>query len=585
MSDDQTEDQRRIAAPGSSGEVALTFDTQALKRSLRFAFSNRYSVLQELIQNARRAGATRIWIDTRSGEAAPDGVVLETVSVKDNGCGIGDLRILFDVARSGWDDTVRAAEGPYGLGFLSAIYGAKRVKVASLGMSVDIDADQLLAGGTVSIQREASGACGSTCRSEDTWTTEVCLMGYATLGVAHACQGFALGYPIPIVLNGVELPRPDSENLAAPRTAVGTIDIRGGLSRGVRIYLQGFKVFEERHYASDPDIVHLDATRWHGKFPDRDRVINEDVMLREVKEARRLLYLERLEAAKARLDPVAFMERWHRTAAELDRLEIFNDINIVPASWFKVFDSLPAHEFSGYSFLADDVREGHGFSRDEIAEGAVVVAKLDSFYAGDSDQDDCNTAWLYAYAAGAQVLSKEIDKDHWLHDMIRVHVDVEARLEAVGPIRSCEADSRRLRWLGPVQIQLCRDAQVRLPGYPPLSIGEAVADGGTSTILVPVGADEKASYVSSDVLRQLESYEVEERLDNDALEEDERAINEMVRELLTDDPKKRLALSLEAALGSYSSIRNLLCCFTVDADGGVKVQDLVSVPTQPDSTP
>ncbi len=60
----------------------------------------------EILQNARRAGATEVHIINSSGQ----------VTVRDNGRGIEDFAALLDLGRSGWDDRTEYAEDPAGVG-------------------------------------------------------------------------------------------------------------------------------------------------------------------------------------------------------------------------------------------------------------------------------------------------------------------------------------------------------------------------------------------------------------------------------------------------------------------------------------
>src|SRR3989304_3898830 len=55
----------------------------------------------EILQNARRAGATQVSITNLS-----DG----TICVRDNGGGIDDFARLLDLGGSGWDDALESSE-------------------------------------------------------------------------------------------------------------------------------------------------------------------------------------------------------------------------------------------------------------------------------------------------------------------------------------------------------------------------------------------------------------------------------------------------------------------------------------------
>lgn len=64
----------------------------------------------EILQNARRAGATRVEITN-----SPNGFV----TIQDNGHGIRDFSVLLDLGSSDWDPTIEEAEDPAGVGIFS----------------------------------------------------------------------------------------------------------------------------------------------------------------------------------------------------------------------------------------------------------------------------------------------------------------------------------------------------------------------------------------------------------------------------------------------------------------------------------
>lgn len=81
-------------------------DEKALRQSLRFAFANHDTVVQELIQNARRAGASKVIVNY-SAET-------QELFIVDDGCGIDDFSKLMTIGVSGWSQSVAQAEKPYG---------------------------------------------------------------------------------------------------------------------------------------------------------------------------------------------------------------------------------------------------------------------------------------------------------------------------------------------------------------------------------------------------------------------------------------------------------------------------------------
>lgn len=71
-------------------------------------------VVNELLQNARRAGATRIDIDILSEEGH------ERLRIRDDGRGISDPRAVLPLGQSDWTESIRVSEDPAGMGARSA---------------------------------------------------------------------------------------------------------------------------------------------------------------------------------------------------------------------------------------------------------------------------------------------------------------------------------------------------------------------------------------------------------------------------------------------------------------------------------
>ncbi len=83
----------------------------------------------ELLQNARRAGATKVAITNKDG----------WVTVKDNGQGIGDFAKLLDLGGSGWDDACEESEDPAGVGIFCL--APREVTIRSKGKKATITKD------------------------------------------------------------------------------------------------------------------------------------------------------------------------------------------------------------------------------------------------------------------------------------------------------------------------------------------------------------------------------------------------------------------------------------------------------------
>lgn len=95
--------------------MKLAINESNVLKLMEATFSSSTTFVTELMQNARRAGATKV------------DIVIEEISNKinitftDDGCGIEDFANLMTVAQSGWNEETQKEDKPFGAGFLSAL--------------------------------------------------------------------------------------------------------------------------------------------------------------------------------------------------------------------------------------------------------------------------------------------------------------------------------------------------------------------------------------------------------------------------------------------------------------------------------
>lgn len=173
-------------------------------------------VLAELIQNARRAGASRV--ELRVTEA--EGVRL--LSVSDDGQGIKDPTVVLALGRSGWDDTVAKREDPAGMGVFSL--AGRHVVIRScsrttgIGWQIDIAPDAWESGTPIPVE-PSTGAYGTEIiiSLDEAWAAA--LDQSARYAARHA--------PICVLLNGERLKQEDW--LAGARGLVEEDGVRIGI--------------------------------------------------------------------------------------------------------------------------------------------------------------------------------------------------------------------------------------------------------------------------------------------------------------------------------------------------------------------
>jgi hypothetical protein len=139
----------------------------------------------ELLQNARRAGATHVEITNNDG----------TVTVQDDGCGIDDFGKLLDLGGSGWDENFEASEDPAGVGLFCL--APRAVTIRSNGQMVQIS-DEGWHGGPVDVLPDPEPVPGTVVQFvDDAWSHAVVspLAVFAGMHVAVddcpcACESF-----------------------------------------------------------------------------------------------------------------------------------------------------------------------------------------------------------------------------------------------------------------------------------------------------------------------------------------------------------------------------------------------------------
>jgi len=103
--------------------IRTSVSQQAITKVTRLFNGTIADVLNELLQNARRAGATAVAIELLDPDGQP------TLAVRDDGRGIADPAVLVSLGRSGWDDSILRREDPAGMGVFSL--AGRRVEIRS----------------------------------------------------------------------------------------------------------------------------------------------------------------------------------------------------------------------------------------------------------------------------------------------------------------------------------------------------------------------------------------------------------------------------------------------------------------------
>ena len=230
----------------------------ALQRVTRMFAATLTDIFTESLQNARRAGATRVYVtvDTLAGPAvvhAPDSGDGLLVTVTDDGAGIPDPAVLLSFGETGWDAGLAAGlaerEDAAGMGFLSL--AGRGCAVASRPRTPDGHA--ALAWRVDLAPPHFRGEEDADVRPDDgaPWphgTTVQFQAAECAAAIRTALEAAARHYPLPVIFDGL------------PRTELGGEELKR------RAFLDGaihaehwrglvFGVFINRHPGfNEPDL-------------------------------------------------------------------------------------------------------------------------------------------------------------------------------------------------------------------------------------------------------------------------------------------------------------------------------------------
>lgn len=372
-------------------DVQVQSDTSSLLNALKATFTSSTTVLGELLQNARRAGATKVRIECTD----------DTFTVIDDGCGIDDMSVLLSIALSGWDKAVQEQESPYGIGFLSTLFACESITITSNGMMMRAQTKDLLEIKPASVTPVARDGL-----------TRISLTGYefgAAKGwpITNELRLLAKGFPIPVIFNGEDLDRKHAASDADIKTDIGLVS-EAALFAEPYFYLQGLPIdvngFRHDHRKG---YVHLDPVKFKGRMPDRDILINPDACSIQIRGALKDAAKSFLQTRAKEIDARSFVDQYGQAATSLGLFELLNTMDFVPASWFKSFANQPMLGDESTSWMP----EKGVLSKDELKAAKVF----------DSDVDDCYDSEAlvplrYIHQVDGLVLDREVP-GHWVNDM------------------------------------------------------------------------------------------------------------------------------------------------------------------------
>lgn len=503
--------------------IRVTSNTESVLKALSVTFTNSHTVVYELIQNAARAGASRVWL-THDPEA-------RTLTVEDDGIGIADPSKLLAIAESGWDLAVQAQNSPYGLGWISALFAGDEVEVESLNFHFRARTVDLLALRPVELT-----AC------ERVQGARITLHGLkATIGPQeiHRMQQRLSGFSIPIVFNGTEWERPHAitEDGIWVDTPEGKVRIALGNST-TEVFLQGMR-FDMGYSRSTPTLIHLDPTKWFGRMPDRNELIDRDRALRAVSAVTRTAARQQLQALKESMDGRDFVDAHAHHCRDWGCLDLLNDIDWLPGAWLEVFSELPRQARYEGDSVAEEL-SGQPVSGEQI--GPVVLTDV------EIDGEESNWAGAsYAWRARIPMLDVRLDPGHWIYTRTVDFEDFKVEVEQPA------ADAPRGRYAGAwSSANLIRVPVIAING--PMGRLELPEDAG----LVHEDAILVTEHTDHYVLLQINDYRDDDRHIDEAFTADSATLKRAIRRLVGKDAPEDAVLRAIDDAGIENELHEIL---------------------------
>jgi hypothetical protein len=520
-------------------QIQVRINEEGALRNQRYAFTDRFTLVSELLQNARRAGATRIEVDYDA--------TAQLLRVQDDGGGLEDFQKLLSFNETGWDESTQVEERPFGVGFSKCLYAATRCVVASGRQRVDFETEAALSKALIDVEHvgETEAVAG----------TRVTLHGVDLPDLGFRVEGLCLGFPVPVRFNGQPLSQRFAEaNLDTMSSAIGAVHLAGTRdgkhSLDTVAFLQGLCVLKPSYCIFDKiNVVHLDSRQFMARLPDRDKLIDEDLQRRRIDAVLKACWRRTLEVAKARLLPERFVDTYYPAMRSWGQLELLNDLDVLPVELCQAIVGYPIQDEHGGQEFVEPVTAAP--SRADIERGAVQLVALDSV------GDDNGARWMLARSKQYLVFDGiGLHGDHWALQHVRFLEDEQVEVEVIGEQVRAVLEGR---WVWPSVI-LCDAVRIR--------VGDDVAeitDAGVcheGDIYIPAGE------TSGEPVRQLSCFtdEHDQYLDTD-LDADREALADLIQRLRSVDPVQTMDSLLQGLrLGKYPLLHGK--CFRLSVGVG-----------------
>jgi hypothetical protein len=445
--------------------------------SMQHLFAGSFSMVGELMQNARRAGASRVCFEFDPERA--------TLAVVDDGHGIRDFQTLIQLCESSWDEKTMLSDRPFGMGLFSLLFAARQVTFRSCGLRLAVTLQDVIDKRALDVVPDADAPTAGTRIELVDLTSALLQKQHAYLPVhnlvAHlaeyalynAVRERACSFPIPVVINGFELHRPYAqETLQGEHTSVGFVSIPSihvhpdrsigtlySLSN-VKMFLQGLPI-GAGSYRPPEVLVHLDTTSFTARMPDRSSLYDHDLACKRIQDAITQVARDHLVRQKAALSGQDFVRRHWRDCSQYGLQHLLNDIPWISRDAVYALEKVTETSDEVQSpfrtgIQPDDSDSASLISREEVLSGRVVVWR----HVPDAPSE-CRPGCLVMKIAQQQniaALGCTLDPGHWLNSCSTDVYDLNFRVEPVQARGSALVYSGE--WLENIELQLAKEVHI-----------------------------------------------------------------------------------------------------------------------------
>lgn len=426
--------------------LVLDVSRDGLFHALRAQFTSSTTFLPELLQNARRAGASRVLLEWDADR--------NVFIVTDDGCGIRNFRHVVVAYRSGWNSDIKRRENPFGVGLFAALFASDEVIVHSLDRRMVLD-ERCLASGAIHVTAAPSRQ-----------GTEVQLVLKEPLRRSaedwlKLLTDLVKGFPIPVHFNGTPIARPDAldSGLLFRETDIGALHLFGWEECQPRttvllpiLYCQGLPLRRIRHTIHTGDVLHVDTMRFAARVPDRDVFLNPEESEAAIVRGIEAQWQARLRLRQTELRPLEFAERYWQMCVAFQVPELLVGMPVAASMLSRYVAPEEAID------CGDEPLEAWG-------EGALpqdstpLVEYFRGGYTGCEDDPPAPLASIYVMARELAVLTLGVPKSHpcWQRavDLLDESLGLEYELNEPGEAREFFGD-----WII-CQVQTCESYAIR----------------------------------------------------------------------------------------------------------------------------